>query len=764
MKVSVVVPAHNAEPFLERTLESVLAQTFGDWELVIVDDGSSDGTVAIAEAYVKRARRLHVVRQTNAGTAAARNRGLAETSLASQYIAFLDHDDVWQRDTLEVLLDALDAHPEAVAVNGLSRIVDDRGEPCEPGELEMWGRRRRGVVGKRLAAWPVHAPTTLAVLAYRNCIYTPGQVLIRRTALEAVGPFDPSASPCDDWDMWLRLSQHGPIAFVDRVVLSWRKHANNAGRQSELMVEKMAYVRRKLLAAPQFSKDERRVALVANWLWGRALFSERVRRAKELLAQGYLRKGTLQLCDAVTCYVQCATGVPVVDLLFYPTLKELYRDARNTPSDIREHLETLRRLAACCDHVTEFGTRWGTSTIAFLNGQPKGLVCYDRERLRVIDILQRAARDTGRTHFVFCQADVLDVQIEETDLLFIDTRHVYEQLKQQLAVHANKVRKYLVFHHTTAYGESGETPGYRGLWPAIEEFLQENPHWALAARLTHNNGLTILERLTGRPCSGRIPLRLGLCGRKGRDRAVARNIVSLDQPARGAIGLPRSRRNHRTESVLLARSCAMLAVSCAGILLLWPSWFRLPFLPHALPEHRLSSPPRSLTSAEVLREAGWWRMRAKITVSRELEAHDAADPGVIDGIDDEAFRRHLLAADRDGALHRARELALQGASLARTPLQECRAAELLALLECESGHHASELEYAKRLVALKPRSERSLIVLRRAAGCNGRVWLQQWAAERLRPLEQALEDQEFGSDDVGVWKLDELASHRSDHW
>jgi glycosyltransferase involved in cell wall biosynthesis len=541
MRVSVIIPAHNAEPFLERTLESVLAQTFGDWELVIVDDGSTDGTAAIVEAYVMRDPRLHVVRQTNAGTAAARNRGLAEARPASQYITFLDHDDVWERDTLEVLVDTLDAHPEAVAVNGLSRIVDDRGEPCEPGKLEVWGRRRCGVVGNRLAAWPVHAPTTLAVLAYRNFIYTPGQVLIRRTALETVGPFDPSASPCDDWDMWLRLSQHGPIAFVDRVVLNWRRHANNAGRQIELMAVKMAYVRRKLLTAPQFREDARRVALVANRLWGRTLFSERVRRAKELLAQGYLRKGTFQLGDAVKCYIQCAMRVSVADPLFYPTLKELYRDAQNKPSDIREHLETLRRLAAGCDHVTEFGTRWGTSTIAFLNGQPKVLVCYDRECLPVIDILQRAARDAGRTHFVFCQSDVLDVQIEETDLLFIDTWHVYEQLKQELVLHANKVRKYLVFHDTTTYGESGETPGYRGLWPAIEEFLQENPHWTLAARLTHNNGLTILERVVGRPCSGSIRLRLGFCDMKGKDRALAQNSASLDQPVREDTESPRSR-------------------------------------------------------------------------------------------------------------------------------------------------------------------------------------------------------------------------------
>src|SRR5262249_732802 len=81
-----------------------------------------------------------------------------------------------------------------------------------------------------------------------------------------------------------------------------------------------------------------------------------------------------------------------------------------------------------------------------------------------------------------------------TDMLFIDTWHVYEQLRHELALHAGKVRRYLVFHDTTTYGESGEEPGSRGLWPAIEEFLREHPEGSLAAHYEHNNGLTILAR------------------------------------------------------------------------------------------------------------------------------------------------------------------------------------------------------------------------------------------------------------------------------
>jgi hypothetical protein len=175
-------------------------------------------------------------------------------------------------------------------------------------------------------------------------------------------------------------------------------------------------------------------------------------------------------------------------------LQDLYQQALTTPSDIREHLDTLYELARGCEHVTEMGTRHGISTRAFLYAQPEVLVCYDRLRFPDVDVLEAAARAAGRPRFFFHQADVLQVQIEETDLLFIDTQHTYEQLKQELLLHADKARRYLVFHDTLGCGEIGDIPGHAGLWPAIEEFLWDRPHWAQSARPTANDNLTILSR------------------------------------------------------------------------------------------------------------------------------------------------------------------------------------------------------------------------------------------------------------------------------
>ncbi len=173
-----------------------------------------------------------------------------------------------------------------------------------------------------------------------------------------------------------------------------------------------------------------------------------------------------------------------------------YRLACAVPSDIHEHLPTLYALARECRHVTELGTRGGVSTTALLYARPDRLVCYDRARLPAVDALASLA---GRTEFVFHEVDVLAVEIEETDLLFVDTWHVYGQLKEELRLHAGKARKYVVLHDTTTFGDRGESAGHRGLWPAVEEFLAEGA-FVLRDRAHNNNGLTVLER---RPAGGR---------------------------------------------------------------------------------------------------------------------------------------------------------------------------------------------------------------------------------------------------------------------
>jgi hypothetical protein len=170
-----------------------------------------------------------------------------------------------------------------------------------------------------------------------------------------------------------------------------------------------------------------------------------------------------------------------------------YLDACARGSDINEHLPTLSRLASECEHVTEMGICTGQSTRAFLR-HDLTYVGYDYEIQNGIPELFEAAKNLEK-NATFHKADTRQITIEETDLLFIDTLHHYEQLKEELRLHADKAKKYIVFHDTTLFENVNEGGGGRGLWPAIEEFLAEHSEWEIKERYTNNNGLTVLRRI-----------------------------------------------------------------------------------------------------------------------------------------------------------------------------------------------------------------------------------------------------------------------------
>lgn len=174
-------------------------------------------------------------------------------------------------------------------------------------------------------------------------------------------------------------------------------------------------------------------------------------------------------------------------------LARRYRSACEVGSDINEHVPLLWLLARQCDHVTEMGTRWAVSTTAFLFARPRRLVCYDIDRHPQVGELAAMA---GPVEFSFHEADVRQVEIEPTDLLFIDTYHTGSQLRAELAAHADRARRWIVLHDTTTFGQRGEDGiDGNGLWPAVEEFLAAQPQWRLGQRHENNNGLTVLERM-----------------------------------------------------------------------------------------------------------------------------------------------------------------------------------------------------------------------------------------------------------------------------
>ena len=180
-----------------------------------------------------------------------------------------------------------------------------------------------------------------------------------------------------------------------------------------------------------------------------------------------------------------------------------------TKSDINEHLQTLKRYASECEIIIEMGVRAITSTWAFLASKPKKMVSIDFQHPSTFDAnieeVSELAAEYG-IDFEFRLQNTLLCEIEECDLLFIDTWHDYLQLRSELYRHSNKVRKYIIFHDTDSFAFKNEdnyatydmgreeTNLPKGLVPAIDEFLFSNNDWYLCERFANNNGITILKR------------------------------------------------------------------------------------------------------------------------------------------------------------------------------------------------------------------------------------------------------------------------------
>lgn len=179
--------------------------------------------------------------------------------------------------------------------------------------------------------------------------------------------------------------------------------------------------------------------------------------------------------------------MPIKDI---GTLEEEFHERVSTPSDINEHLFTLLNLAIKCDHITEFGVRSGNSTVALAMGMPNRLISYDINPMPA----NLEALIKGVIPFQFIQANTLEITIEPTELLFIDTLHTYDQLSEELLLHADMVSKYIVLHDTATFGAVGEDGKAPGLTQAMMYFLDHQAVWKILKCDTNNNGLTILER------------------------------------------------------------------------------------------------------------------------------------------------------------------------------------------------------------------------------------------------------------------------------
>ena len=215
--VSVITPAYNADRFLGDTIESVRRQAVDDWELLIIDDGSTDETVAIIERAAAKDRRIRLLRQANAGPSAARNHGMR--AARGSFFAFLDSDDQWLPEFLQHQLDVFARYPDTALVTGNAYYLGgpQNGQP-----------RRRAIDGH-------------PVLTLENIIQNDSAVFImtvfRREVFERIGGFDESQWTSEDYDFWIRAALAGFVFRVStRPLALYRRHQGSLSADSARML------------------------------------------------------------------------------------------------------------------------------------------------------------------------------------------------------------------------------------------------------------------------------------------------------------------------------------------------------------------------------------------------------------------------------------------------------------------------------------------------------------------------------------------------
>ncbi|MBW2591027.1 MAG: glycosyltransferase [Deltaproteobacteria bacterium] len=253
--VSVIIPTYNRGWILKEAIDSVLSQDFDDFELIVVDDGSTDNTQDILDGY---ARDIIVLRQGNRGVSAARNAGIASAS--GLFIAFLDSDDLWLPGKLSRQVDYFNSNPNALI--------------CQTEEL--WIRN-----GKRVN--PKNRHKKFSGMIFKQslplCIVSPSAVMLKKSLLDKTGVFDESLPACEDYDLWLRISCKYPVLLIDTPLIIKRGgHEDQLSKTPKLDKYRIQALK-KIIESSLLSQDQHIDAV------------KMLNKKCEIYAQGCLKRG-----------------------------------------------------------------------------------------------------------------------------------------------------------------------------------------------------------------------------------------------------------------------------------------------------------------------------------------------------------------------------------------------------------------------------------------------------------------------------------------
>jgi glycosyltransferase involved in cell wall biosynthesis len=276
-KVSVIIPTYNSRRFLEHAIRSVLEQTFQDWELILVDDGSTDDTGQMVAGLGDP--RIRYVYQQNRGSPAARNTGLKLAR--GRYVAFLDADDLWFPEKLEKQVAYLDSLPPTIGL-----VYSD---------YEMWNPESRARLGPFQVSGRPRGNVLSHLLRPGSFFIHPCASLIRREVFDTVGLFDESLRMFEDWELWVRIAATYQIEALDTVLTLYGQHPNQQTKDVEQMylygVEAKLKVLRSHILGPEDRRSLRRYLARHHCSYGRELLRNGKRRQAW---KAFLRSSRLQ--------------------------------------------------------------------------------------------------------------------------------------------------------------------------------------------------------------------------------------------------------------------------------------------------------------------------------------------------------------------------------------------------------------------------------------------------------------------------------------
>lgn len=269
-KISIVIPAYNAEKTILETIQSIQAQTFSDFEIIVINDGSTDNTLDILSTIDDP--RLRVCSYKNGGLPVARNRGIEQST--GEFISFIDADDLWTPEKLEAQFEALNRHPNAGVAYSWTAFIDENSQ--------------------FLYAWKplYYEGNVYPELLCKNFISSGSNILVRKGYIEAAGRFDPSLKSVEDWDYYLRLAAICPFAVVPEYQILYRRSTQAMTSKLDVMeTANLIVMERAYQAAPpeyQHLKSKS-LANIYRYLAKQCIFNQLDRAGVKHAAQKLLK-------------------------------------------------------------------------------------------------------------------------------------------------------------------------------------------------------------------------------------------------------------------------------------------------------------------------------------------------------------------------------------------------------------------------------------------------------------------------------------------